>query len=274
MLDEAKWYYLRDGGSMGPESVGRLLELLDDAVITRQTAVWHDGNPIWQPLEVALGLTADVPPTIPGAPNIPPPIAPSGPPLAVERSGADGGYTDYAPHPWRRYFARMFDTLVGGSAAIFVISLLLAATNQSASKAFIALLSGPENRIIGTLLTVGLAIFPNALTIGFTGSSLGKWIYGIAVTNPDGTLPGFRTALRREVMVWVRGLGLGVPIISLFTLISAFKELKTKQLTTWDDQLSLRVGQRKATATQMILNFVGVALWLGAFIGLVALDSA
>src|SRR5690242_5414801 len=114
MSDDKGWYYLRDGGAVGPESSKHLLELLDAGAVTRSTLVWSEGVADWQPLEISLGLTREIPPPLPGAiPQGMPPI-PNAP---------TGGYLkptpppvpDQTPHPWRRYFARMLDITVGGA---------------------------------------------------------------------------------------------------------------------------------------------------------------
>jgi uncharacterized RDD family membrane protein YckC len=271
MAGETTWFYLRDGGSVGPETSKRLLELLDEGSVTRQTLVWCDGAIDWQPLEEALALNAAAPPGLPG-------ISPGMPPLptTAELPAAKpfNEYPDYAPHPWRRYFARMLDTTVGAAAVMFAVGVVLVVVDQDASKAFTDFLDKPDNRAINTLLTVAVAMLPNALCIGFTGSSLGKWIFGVTVTHLDGRLLGFRLALQREVMVWWRGSGIGFPLISIFTLISAFRTLKDKKKTSWDEDLLLKVIHRPATTTQMVLNFVGVALWLTVLVSLVALNSA
>jgi uncharacterized RDD family membrane protein YckC len=278
MADEAAWYYLRDGDSVGPEPKKRLLELLDQGAVTRQTLVWREGAADWRSLDESLGLSANAPPALPGAqssatpPGMPPipPHSEGSPPEPISETR----YPDYSPHPWRRYFARMLDTTVGAAVVMFAIGVVLVAIDQDASKAFTDYLDKSDNRAINSLLTVAIAMLPNALLIGFTGSSLGKWIFGVSVTHLDGRLLGFRLALKREAMVWWRGLGIGFPLIALFTLISAFRTLKEKKKTSWDEELLLKVVHRPATATQMVLNFVGIALWLTILVSLVALNSA
>src|SRR5208283_3427346 len=76
-MDSDVWFYVSDGGSEGPETSQRLLELLNAGKITRQTLVWRQGAPDWQPMESALGLADRLPPPIPGrnqSATQPPPI--------------------------------------------------------------------------------------------------------------------------------------------------------------------------------------------------------
>jgi uncharacterized RDD family membrane protein YckC len=262
MLDDADWYYLRDGGSVGPEATKRLLELLDQSVITRQTLVWRQGAADWQPLENALGLTADVPPALPDAPPSMPPI-PTSAPVPVEKHPAPSNeYSDYAPHPWRRFFARLLDTVVGAFVVSFAVCIVLASIDQGAVKAFEKL---TENVAVNNILSFAFAMLTNASLIGLTGSSLGKWIFGVQVAHMDGRLLGFRLALEREALVWWRGVGMGIPLVLLFTAFAGYKTLIKQQETSWDKDLRIRVAYRQATTKQMILNITGVVLWVGSF---------
>jgi hypothetical protein len=167
----------------------------------------------------------------------------------------------------------MFDTTVGSSVMFFAIGIILVVVNQDTYKAFLDLLDKPDSRFINIFLNCALAMVPNALCIGLTGSSLGKWIFGVSITDANERPIGIKTAFQREVMVWFRGLGIGIPIISLFTLITAFKTLKQDRKTSWDRDLSLKAVYRPATTIQMVLNCFGVLLWLGITIALLALDN-
>jgi uncharacterized RDD family membrane protein YckC len=241
MLDDADWYYLRDGGSVGPEATKRLLELLDESVITRQTLVWRQGAADWQPLENALGLTADVPPALPDAPPSMPPI-PTSAPVPIEKHPAlSNEYSDYAPHPWRRFVARIVDSFVGAFVVSFAVSFVLVSIDQGAQKAFEKLL---DNTAAANILSFAFAMPVNALLIGLTGSSLGKWLCGVRVAHMDGRLLGFQLALKREAMVWWRGLGMGIPGVNLVTIFVGYKTLTKQQETSWDKDLRLRVSYR------------------------------
>jgi uncharacterized RDD family membrane protein YckC len=266
-MEETGWYYFRDGGSFGPESAKRLLELLEKGAIQRRTPVWREDRQ-QQPLEVALGLPE--PPPLPESESASSDLRntiqarPAPPPFA-------GDYYDDDAHPWRRYFARMLDTTVGAGVVFFLIGLILGALDQNAADAFTTALEKPELRIVQTILTCAIAIPVNALLIGLTGSSLGKWIFGIKVLRDDGQVLGFAAALRREVYIFIRGLGLAIPIVTLITLINAFRRLKDEGETSWDSEMYLKVLQRPDTPGQMIANLFGVILWIGLIVGLMAL---
>lgn len=232
---------MRDGGSVGPEPTKRLLELLDESVITLQTLVWRQGAADWQPLENALGLTADVPPALPDAQPSMPPI-PTSAPVPIEKNPAPSNkYSDYAPHPWRRFVARVVDTFVGGMVVIFPVNLVLLLLPQGVFEAVTKLMT---NDYLASILLAFFAMPANAFLIGLTGSSLGKWLCGVQVAHMDGRLLGFQLALKREAMVWWRGLGMGITGVYFLTTFVGYRTLTKQQETSWDKDLLLRVSYR------------------------------
>jgi len=42
------------------------------------------------------------------------------------------------------------------------------------------------------------------------------------------------SAFRRSFAVWIRGIGLGIPVLSFFCLLTAYNRLKIFQITSWD----------------------------------------
>lgn len=103
-------------------------------------------------------------------------------------------------------------------------------------------------------------IFVNALLIGETGGSLGRFLLGIRLVDQNNKRIGFRRALRREFMVWYKGLGFGIPIICFFPLYRSFKTLRQNGVTLWDKDLDLRVEYKRHSKTQNILRVIGIIL--------------
>ncbi len=251
---EVQWYYKQDGSPQGPVALQRLLELLESGVIDRTTTVMRADGTDWHSLEQALEIAGHAPPALPGSAAIVPPERPAlNAATARSAAGLDG-----EPHPWRRYFARMIDIVINGLAMWFLIGLVLAAVDQDTAKAITDFLDRSQTRSASAFLTLVLVMFPNALMIGFTGATVGKWLFGIRVTREDGQPIGVGAALWREVLVWFRGLGIGFPIVTLFTLIKAYRTLKNDGRTTWDRDMSLRVHSISPTLFTIL---GGVALF-------------
>ncbi|HJM50598.1 MAG TPA: RDD family protein [Alphaproteobacteria bacterium] len=53
------------------------------------------------------------------------------------------------------------------------------------------------------------------LLLAAWGTTPGKWLLNMAVERQDGTAIDFGSALRRSFAVWLRGLGGGLPVVSL-----------------------------------------------------------
>jgi uncharacterized RDD family membrane protein YckC len=164
------------------------------------------------------------------------------------------------PHPWRRYFARSLDTSIHGVIVLFVVAIVLGTIAPETSREFFGALLGTSGQMWFMMLYIFAATFLTAAMIGFTGSSLGKWMFGIKVTDKQDRPIGYKTAWNRELKIWVRGFGLGLPIISLFTLWSAYQYLKKENKTTWDDELGLKVNYRENNSTQAYMSILGVIL--------------
>jgi len=69
----------------------------------------------------------------------------------------------------------------------------------------------------------------------------------------------FPLALKRSLVVWLRGLGLALPIISLITLIVAYNTLKNDGQTSWDRDFNISVLHRDLSIFRWLLVAV---VWL------------
>lgn len=157
-------------------------------------------------------------------------IAQTAPPLAVE----DDGWQDMQPAPWRRYFARMFDTGLLGLLIFMPLGTALAFLFPDV----FSMLFESDGWLIASVMDVVatyLAALPViALLIGLTGTTPGKWLAGVRITRRDGRPIGFSNALRREFNVWTRGMAFAIPVITLIPLFLAHNRLVREKATSWD----------------------------------------
>ena len=130
-----------------------------------------------------------------------------------------------------------------------------------------ALIAAAKYRLADAIVTVAAAIPLNAALIGFTGSSLGKWLFGVRVVGQDGRPIGFGKALLRELFVWVQGMGLGIPVVNLITFWLSYSRLEKNGATPWDEQSRHVVLYRPQGPGQIIGVVVGVVLFLGLAVG-------
>lgn len=176
-------------------------------------------------------------------------------------------WTDVSAHPWRRYFARTFDSLVIGSLIWICIGALSLLFPPEPADRFFAFFENPVGRLFDGMLTLVLMIPVSALLIGLTGGSPGKWIFGVRVADASGRPIGLTRAIVREGKVWLRGLGAGIPIVALFALWSSKEALESKGRTAWDGQ-DVVVTHRTEDLLQRVLTFVGAALVLLSWVAL------
>ena len=208
-----EWYWLHAGASNGPVEIDELAAQCHRAEISPSTQVWRMGEDKWVPLGEVLSGLGMLPPPLPESAdsvspsitspqvvstegNVPSPSPASSPATVWEtpppRQTLDRPeWTDARPHPWRRYFARMIDSTINGLLAFFVVGIIWGVFNGDALQRFVSAIEG--NQLANVFVTLLAAIPVNALLIGLTGSSVGKWFFGVRILGLDQRLPSVPT---------------------------------------------------------------------------------
>jgi uncharacterized RDD family membrane protein YckC len=134
--------------------------------------------------------------------------------------------------PWRRFWARLLDLLLGS----VVIGLIVGALRPSWEAEHGALLN---------LLAIPGALLIDSLVYTAFGTTPAKAIAGIGVINESsGDRLPFRVYFKRNFEVYLFGLGLGLPIISLITLIVSYRKVARGELSSWDLYAESKVNAR------------------------------
>lgn len=251
VMAKDSWFY-RDGElELGPAKGDELTALVRKGLVGSATPVRRGADTGWTTAMDAL-------PWLFAAP--------------VARQRAEGGWTDTSPHAWRRYFARGMDNVIVGTITWALIGMVAYSVAPAEADAFFKIFNAPGGQIIDMLLTLLAAIPGNALMIGLTGLSIGKWIFGIRVLK-DGAPIGVWRALRREFAIWFRGLGCGIPLVSLATLLSSRGQLEDSGATSWDKAQRLTVNHRPASPGATVLMWTAGILYFALLLGIRALAS-
>jgi len=170
------------------------------------------------------------------------PVGPKGN-AVVAPTSTDNSITKEAPvdqsksflggqhHPWRRFFARTVDTSTIGLLLFLLLAFAVGATVPAIAASFAKTI---ENPIIASFLLYLVWLPAEAAFLSLLGTTPAKWLFGIRVTHPNGDLLSFSDALNRSFLVWVRGVGLGIPVVALFTQLFAYRLLKRTGTTLWD----------------------------------------
>lgn len=248
------WYFVRDGARQGPRPRADVEALLASGELPPGTLVWTAGMENWRPASDTPELAGVIPGAVPSA--FPPAAEPRPVNAAPDAYWAQSRADVYeapdqgvaaagtAPHPWRRWTARLLDMFWFGLVLGTVLALAGVTGLESA------------NSIALNVLVLALYVPVEALVLSAFGSTPGKRLLRISVTNADGSRLTFGTAMERSVQVWLRGLALGLPVIFLFTMVASFIRLSREGRTAWDQKLDLRVTHGELSA----LRLTGVAV--------------
>lgn len=123
--------------------------------------------------------------------------------------------------PWVRFWARMIDYFIFGiicGVIIGIFNIPVPAYNQP---------------WLG-MCVIFLWVFIEAILVSTWGKTPGKALLHCHVRHSDGSKLSFLQALNRSFSVWWLGMGAGIPIVSLVTMIVACVKLSNLHVTTWD----------------------------------------
>lgn len=283
-----QWYYSADGAAVGPHSADDIEDLFTGGEIAADTLVWRKGFAEWTPLgdtdEFAQLVDADLPPPLPAAQRQATTYGDQDDVLVADRLADDSHADDYrgdaraaalpfttatvAPvlaGPWTRFFARSID---------LIIIVLLLPTGLYFGLSFISPQLATRVMALDTrtmaLLLLPLAFFTNAIIITLFGNSLGKAIFAIRTEpdDPDRRF-GWGGNIIREFRVWFQGMALGIPLLSFFTMIPAFRRVLRGAPTTYD----LGRASVRAYSQSRLRRTLGMVLALLLYVGVAALAA-
>jgi len=210
-----QWYYIDNNQQRGPISEEALIELLQKGILPPETLVWSESMREWTPsseVDAFQAYMAPSPPPIPGTEAIIP---------IIKQAEKVQEEVVSQVRPWIRYWARLFDIFIFSLFLGFVLGIIAP-----------SVLDIPE--VFLTMLILVIWAFQESILFSNWGTTPGKWLLRIKLRDNMGKKLTFSNALNRSFSVWFRGLGMGVPIVTVITLIVAHGKLKQEGITTWD----------------------------------------
>lgn len=124
-------------------------------------------------------------------------------------------------NPWIRCIARFFDY------SLFFLLLL------SSRKLFHGEIPfGKYEHLVPFEFFIWIPI--EALFLSTWGYTPGKFFLRTKLKQGKRLKLDYMTALKRSFSVWLRGFGLGIPVLNIFCMIVAYNKLKLLQITSWD----------------------------------------
>ena len=149
-------------------------------------------------------------------------------------------------HPWVRSMARGIDYLwfVLFLGSINTYGILLGLNVPT-----------PLFPIVSTFMWVFLeAAFLSAL-----GTTPGKWLLRITLTDANLQKPGYLSSLKRSLSVWCNGIGTGIFFVAPVTMVIAFRRLRKEGYAPWDREGRFYLIHRKIAASRFFLAFLFLA---------------
>lgn len=145
-------------------------------------------------------------------------------------------------HPWRRYFARTIDLFTGGILVFAMFSFLLEKFIPEQAQQFNTII---ENEIIAGFVVYSLWIPFEALFLSYLATTPAKWVFGITVLKNNGAKLLYSDALNRSFLVWIQGIGFGIPLVTFFTNYYAYKRLTRTGTTLWDTKVQANIFHKE-----------------------------
>lgn len=139
--------------------------------------------------------------------------------------------------PIRRFLARGIDF---AAYSLLWMILLTAVFRQNVT------LRDGRYDIVDSLAVLGLLFLLEPLQLRFFGTTLGKWILGLSVTNGEEGRLRYLDALIRTWNVFLYGYGLNLPGINLYRLWKSYKACDRVETLPWEADSVLRLREGKA----------------------------
>ena len=150
--------------------------------------------------------------------------------------------------PWVRYWAKYFDILVFSFAFGLLMAVLIPQVLQLSD-------------IILGILILFLWVFFEAFLLNSWGTTPGKWLLKVRMRGENDSKLSFSNALNRGFGAWFKGLALGIPLITLVTMLIGYRNLVKNRTTSWDRENHVivthgKVGPLRTVLTVLFFTFV------------------
>ncbi len=269
------YFVARDEKQIGPFTAKELLRAIREGRYQPDDLLWQDSVGDWLPLgdvspfKQQFGTPDPVdaepvvqpapPPAQPKKTQTSPPVTQLPPTAPAAKGGelirpGDSGSMVTQRRPFVRYAARMIDL-----GLFFFIVIPLARE--------LGLPFSNQGMFMLELLALALFVPVEALVLARFGTTPGKAFLRARVVRDDGQRLDLGTAISRSTKVWLMGWGLGLPLISLVTLILSFVRLTGEGKTAWDAQCNTRVLHEPVGFGRGFLAIVLIFFLMGSSVG-------
>ncbi len=156
--------------------------------------------------------------------------------------------------PWRRYFARGLDLLIYDYLFKCFSMVVLGYDSFSG-----------EDEVFYIIMLYVVMVLIEPLLLAKFGTTFGKFIFGIYIRDLDEKLMTYSSAFKRTYTLIVMGLGLGIPVISLMTLIKSYSKYRKNEYLAWEDNSNIYLKDTKVLRIFAFLVVVCLMIFMIAF---------
>lgn len=275
-----QWHYSEEGKPTGSFTSAQIEEFFRLSKLNGYSLVWTEGMQQWQALSETEDfkhlLEQKLPPPLPPATKQTEAQIDTNTPM-IDVNYEENKYNEdillnieesiqeELAGPWSRYFARIFDLMVINT---FLFTATAVFFVYYKPKYYFELMSINTQALF--ILILPASYFVNALIISIFGNSAGKAMFAIkAVPVKRGRRLSFTQNIAREFRVWAFGTLFGIPLLSLITLIQAFKKVSNAQPTAYDE------GRVKVLtySSSKIRRTIGMLISIAVFFGIIFSNS-
>jgi uncharacterized RDD family membrane protein YckC len=209
------WYVRTPERETGPLSDEALRAMEATQQLGADAQVWREGMAGWIPAADAVRLLDSAPAA-----------------EAVTGASDEIAHAPTGASPWRRFWARLFDVFVFSYIIAFVLGFL----RPSLFQGFLG-----AHPLVFQFLLLPVVLIVEALVYAAFGNTPGKALAGVEVVADSGGRLALPTYLKRNLEIYLFGLGLGFPLISFVVLIANYMRARRGEISTWDTSVESQV---------------------------------
>lgn len=135
--------------------------------------------------------------------------------------------------PWVRYFARDIDYTIW-----YIIWYIFLAVCLDVNPDFGL---DPKLMLLDLLFSNIIILITEPLFLAFTGTTPGKFVFGLTVTSSTGNRLSIKEALQRTFSVMRHGYGFNIPVYEYIRLYKSYKKCKSEDLLPWEQESILHL---------------------------------
>ncbi|HJA67776.1 MAG TPA: MerR family transcriptional regulator [Candidatus Mediterraneibacter cottocaccae] len=140
--------------------------------------------------------------------------------------------------PWRRFFARSADFLIYFLLWNAVLSIGLHINIMGPS------MTGVPGLTADIIAVACLLLLIEPVLLSLTGTTPGKFMFGLRVTTEEGNRLSHHEALVRAWDVLRKGLGYGIPVYNLYRYYQSYKGCQNGEVLYWEEDSVLHLNER------------------------------